>query len=323
MMNVTIRRVILGLMLGMLLAGNLTASETYWLSDIAPTRELAKEMRPSHGGMVIRSRQGYTKKLWLRKGRDIAGSTYVKKNDTTLFLVGPEESVAELAFSNKSYADIAFKMPNEGFYNLFMTDKQIEGGVLEESVVKSEALNHSCRSGHDHTREKMPPLYYEGASFDIVRERLPRETFHSRMTSGDIISYKVLLHGQPVNGAAVTMVTQKGWSKTQETDPEGMVHFEMIRDYYPPWHEFNTRNMENFLIIAEHERADNGSYQGKEYDSIHYKATVAGNYYPSTRDYKSYSYGLLIGLFGLTVSVFLIYLYRRKRTDVYKEKSLG
>jgi len=275
------------------------------------------------GGMVIRDKRGLTKILWLRNGEDIVNSTYVKKSNIPLVLITPEQPHSEIAFRNKKYADVTFKMPDEGFYNLFMTVREVENNVLLESVIKNEVMNHSCRSGHDHTQDKMPPLYFEGTAFDLVRKRLPRETFHTRMTSGDIVSYEVLLQGQPVAGADVTMVTQKGWSKTIKTDQKGMAHFEMIRDYYPPWHEFKTRNMETFLIIAEYNRAGSGMYQGTHYGSTHYKGTISGNYYPSTRDYKSNLYGLLIGLFGLTVSILLIYFYRRKRTNRLKDNRLG
>ncbi|MCP4272554.1 MAG: hypothetical protein GY781_11395 [Gammaproteobacteria bacterium] len=315
---------ILVVLCGMLFVSNLQAAQTYWLSDIAPTKELAKKMRPSMGsGLVIRDNRGVTKKLWLRKGDDIANSAYVDKSNHPLILITPEAPPTELAFGNIDYADVTFKMPDEGFYNLFMTVKQIDNGVLLESVIKSEAMNHSCRSGHDHTQDMMPPLYFEGTSFDIIRKRFPRETFHTRITSGDIVSYEVLLHGKAVVGANVTMITQKGWSKTIKTNQVGMAHFEMIRDYYPPWHEFKKRNMETFLISAEYDHAESGVYQGSPYDSIHYKGTVSGNYYPSTRDYQSNLYGLLIGLFGLTVSVLLIYFYRRRRANRYGKNNLG
>ncbi len=323
MIDMLISKAMLGILFGILWVGSLSASQTYWLSDIAPTKEQAKKMRPSHGGMVIRGKQGYSKKLWLRKGDEIANSVYVEQSNAPLILVDPDASQVELAFSNKGYADITFKMKNEGYYNLFMIDKQVKDGVLQERVIKNESLNHSCRAGHDHVKEMVPPLYFEGTSFDIIRERFSKESFHLRMGSGDIISYKIMLNGEPVSGATVTVVTQKGWSKTLKTSSEGLASFEMIRDYYPPWHEFNKRNMETFLVIAEYDSIESGMYQGESYDSIHYKATMAGNYYPSTRDYKSYLYGLLVGLFGLTAAIFFIYFHRKRRANMYKEKRLA
>ncbi len=319
----SMHRLIVTFLLGMLFVNNLPASQIYWLSDIAPSKEQAKEMRSSHGGMVIQGKQGYSKKLWLRKGDSIVDSTYVKQSDVPLILVAPNASQTQVAFSNKEYADITYEMKNEGYYNLFMIDRQVVDGVLQENVLKNEALSHSCRNGHGHVKDMVPPLYFKGTSFDIIRERLPRESFHLRIGSGDIVSYKVLLNGKPVSGATVTMSTQKGWTKTLKTDSEGRVAFEMIRDYYPPWHEFKKRHMENFLIIAKYESNESGIYQGKHYNNIHYTATTAGNYYPSAREYKSYAYGLLIGLIGLTSSIFFIYFHRRRRANQYQEKRLA
>ena len=219
-MDMSFLRVTVGVLLGMLLVNNLAASQTYWLSDKAPTKELAKKMRPSHGGLVIRGKGGmYTKKLWLRKGQDPIESEYVQQSDYPLLLVDPDAKQTEIAFSNKGYAEVTFDMPTEGFYNLFQMDKEIDNEVLKISVVKNESLNHSCRAGHDHVKPKMPPLYYDGTPIDIIRERLPKETFHTRMTSGDIISYKILVHGKPVSDASVTIVTQKGWAKTKPIKP--------------------------------------------------------------------------------------------------------
>ncbi len=313
----------LALLSGMLFTSNLPAAQTYWLSDMAPTKEEAKKMRSSHGGMVIRDGQGgYTKRLWLREGSDVLHSSYVTQNHTPLVLITPEATKTEMAFRNEKYADVTFKMPSEGFYNLFMIEEKVEDGVLHKTVIKNESLKHSCRSGHDDVEDKIPPFYFSEAPIDIVRERFPKETFHTRITSGDTIGYRVLIHGQPADGAAVTMITQKGWAKTLQTDQDGMVFFEMIRDYYPPWHEFKRRKMETFLIVAEYDAAESGTHQGEHYDSIHYKATTSGNYFPSTRDYKSYLYGLLVGLFGLTASIFFIYFHRKRRTSIYKEKRL-
>ena len=228
-----------------------------------------------------------------------------------------------MRFSNKGYADVDFKMPDEGFYNLFMTNRAIENEVLHVSIAQNESLNHSCRAGHDDIKEKMHPYYYDGAPIDIIRERRNKESFHSRITSGDVVSFTILRQGKPLPGALVKMVTQKGWAKTLKSDSEGRVSFEMIRDYYPQWHEFKRRKMEGFLVIAEYKSKGAGTYAGKKFKAVHYKVTSSGNYYPSTRDYQSYLYGLLIGIFALTLSGFAIYFYRRKRLKVYKEKRLG
>jgi len=281
-------------------------------------------MRPSHGGLVQRGKRGmYIKRLWLREGEDPLESGYIKQNSASLVFVNPDKKISKMTFRNKDYADVAFKMPDEGFYNLFMTNREIENGVLYVSVAKNESLNHSCRAGHGDVKSKINPFYYDEAPIDIIRERRSRETFHSRITSGDVVSFTILRQGKPLPGALVKMVTQKGWAKTLKSDSEGRVAFEMIRDYYPQWHEFKRRKMEGYLAIAEYKSKDAGTYAGEKFSAVHYKVTSSGNYFPSARDYKSYLYGLLIGLFALTISGFTVYFYRRRRLKIYKEKRFG
>jgi hypothetical protein len=316
-------KAVIGFLLGALCMNSLHASPTYWLSDMAPTKEDARKMRPSHGGLVMRGKDGYIKKLWLRRGEDIRSAVYMPQSDAPLLLAVPGEKPTEMGFANKGFADVSFGMPLEGFYNLFMVDQRVEDGVLQVTVAKNESLSHNCRNGHDHARDVLPPYEYDGVPFDIIRERFSRENLHTHMTSGDEITYRVLLGGKPVGGATVSVVTQEGWRKTMSTDPEGRVTFEMIRDYYPFWHEFNKREMETFLVVAEYDSVDGGMHEGVPYEGVRYKATSAGNYYPSAKDYASYTYGLLIGLFGLAASIFFIYFHRKRRSSEYKEKRLA
>jgi hypothetical protein len=313
-------RILLLLCSGLFLTSTIHASETYWFSDLAPTKELAKKMRSSHGGPVeVGKRGAYNKRLWLRKGEDPLGASYVKHSQAPLILLEPNGDTKELAFLNKGYADILFPMPSEGFYNLFMIDKKVQDDTLQLSVVKKESLNHSCRAGHDHVKSMISPNLYEKAPLDIIRERFDRENFHTLMTSGDIVSFKIFRYGKPLAGVAVTLITQKGWQKTLKSDADGRVSFEMIRDYYPSWHEFKKRNMETYVVVAKYESEVSGEHEGVPYKSIHLKATAQGNYYPSTRDYQSYLYGLLIGLFALFASGIIIYIYRKRRYKTHKE----
>ena len=308
---------------GLLLSTELAASQTYWFSDTPPSKEIAKKMRSSHDGLVQRSRRdGTSKRLWLREGEDPLASSYVKEGSASLVLLDAKKSLQTVTFSNQGYAEATFKMPDEGFYNLFMINNFVEDNTLHSITAKKETLNHSCREGHDNVKEKMPPNTYAAAPIDIIRERMSRERFHTHMTSGDLISYKILHNGKPLQDALVTFVTQKGWKKTLNTDENGQVTFEMIRDYYPMWHEFKRRTRENYLVIVEYVKAQKGVLNGKAYDTINYKATASGSYYPSTRDYQSYLYGLLIGFFALFVTFLSVYLYRRRRLKVYQEPRL-
>ncbi len=305
------------LAIGLLLSSELLASQTYWLSDIPPSKEFARKLSSSHGGLVLKSRRnGTSKVLWLRQGEDIATSTYVKKSHAPLILLDPKKNIQTINFKNRSYAEAVFKMPDEGFYNLFMNNSFVENNILHSITAKKETLNHSCREGHDGVKEKMFPNAYDVAPIDIIRERMPKERFHTHVTSGDFVSYLILKSGKPLQNASVTLVTQKGWKKTLNTDEEGRVTYEMIRDYYPVWHEFKRRTRENFLLIVEYTQAQSGTLDGMAYDTIKYKATASGSYYPSTKDYQSYLYGLLIGLFAFCATLLAVYFHRKKRVKI-------
>ena len=311
------------LMLALLLGGELTASQTYWLSDAPPTKEIRKKMRFSHGGLVQTGRGGVSiKRIWLREGEDPRRAAYVAKSSARAVLIDTQNTAHEIALKDDGYAEASFKMPVEGFYNLFMIGREVDNGVLNVTVAKSEVLKHSCREGHDGIKEKMPPKQQNAVPIDIIRQRLPKEDFHTRLSSGDEIRYRILHYGEPLEGANVTVVTQHGWKKSIKSDADGFVSFQMIRDYYPDWHEFKRRKTERFLLIAEHTESKDGTLESSAYESIRYKATVPGSYYPSARDYKSYVYGLLIGVFALFATGLSVYLYRRRRQKVYKEQRL-
>ncbi len=330
-------KILLLFITGLFISTELLAAQTYWFSDTPPSKEIAKKMRSSHDGLVQRSRRdGTTKRLWLREGEDPLSSSYVKEESVkegsvkegsaSLILLDAKKTLQTVSFINegyaKGYAETKFKMPDEGFYNLFMINNFVKDNTLYSITAKKETLNHSCREGHDGVKEKMPPNLYDEAPIDIIRERMSKERFHSHMTSGDLISYIILQNSKPLPGASVTFVTQKGWKKTLKTDENGRVIFEMIRDYYPQWHEFKRRTRENFLVIVEYVKTQKVILNGQSYYTIKYKATASGSYYPSTRDYQSYLYGLLIGLFALFVTLLSVYLYRRRRLKVYKEQRL-
>ena len=316
-------KILLLFIIGLLISTGLPAAPTYWLSDTPPSKEIAKTMRSSHDGLVQKSRRdGTVKRLWLREGEDPLTSSYVKESSAPLLLLDAKKTLQSVSFISEGYAETKFKMPDEGFYNLFMINSFVEDNTLYSITAKKETLNHSCREGHDDVKEKMPPNLYNDAPIDIIRERMSKERFHSHMTSGDLISYIILQNSKPLSGASITFVTQKGWKKTLKTDENGLVTFEMIRDYYPQWHEFKRRTRENFLVIVEYVKVQKGLLNGQSYDTIKYKATASGSYYPSTRDYQSYLYGLLIGLFALFVTFLSVYLYRRRRLKVYKEQRL-
>lgn len=298
------------------------AGDLLWLSDKAPDEEAASRQHRSHGGPVERGERGVTRKrLWLRSGEQLTEAEYVAPVEgLTAQLIDPHKEDARLQQPVEGErSQLLFDMPDEGFYNAYQTRRLVEDGTLEIITAKAEVLKHSCREGHDHVKELMPPNHLANIPLEIVRERLPKENFHGWVAFGDDITFLVLAQGEPVSGAEVTLHTRSGWRNTSVTDEQGHASFTIIRDYFPDWELFRSRYRQEFLAVATLEREEQGSYGGEDYSSSKLIATLPGHYYPSSRDYESYGYGLSFGLFGLTFSGLSIYLYRRRRVRPYKE----
>jgi hypothetical protein len=298
------------------------ATEPLWLSDTPPDEASAGKLHRSHGGPVERGAKGvFRKRLWVRSGNTPAEANYVlPRGKESAQLITPDRSHAEIEQPVKDQqAQLLFNMPDEGFYNAYLTQRLVEDDQLEITTAKAEVLKHSCREGHDHVKDLMAPNHLAEIPLEIVRERQPNENFHGRIAYGDTISFLVLANGNPVSGAEVTLHTRTGWQNSSVSDQQGRVKFTVIRDYFPSWELFKSRHRQEFLAVASFQSDETGRYQGKDYSRVNYIATLPGHYYPSSRDYESYGYGLSFGLFGLTFSGLSIYLYRRRRIKPYKE----
>ncbi|MEJ2609647.1 MAG: hypothetical protein P8179_06050 [Candidatus Thiodiazotropha sp.] len=310
------------LLLLALCSQSVLANAPLWLSDTAPNDESAGHQHMSHGGPVERGKRGvFQKRLWVRSGKAPAEAAYViPEGELSAQLIIPDKSQAKLKQSVKDQqAQLVFSMPDEGFYNAYLTQRIVDNNQLEITTAKAEVLKHSCREGHDHVKDLMPPNHLSDIPLEIVRERLPNENFHSRVAYGDVISFLVLAKGEPVSGAEVTLYTRSGWQNSSISDEQGHATFTIIRDYFPSWEFFESRHRQEFLAVAKLQRDETGSYQGESYSGVSYVATLPGAYFPSSRDYQSYGYGLSFGLFGLTFSGLSVYLYRRRRIRPYKE----
>lgn len=298
------------------------AGDLLWLSDKAPDEASASRQHRSHGGPVERGQRGVTRKrLWLRNGEGLTEAEYVASGEAlSAQLIDPhKESVEPKRPSEDGNSQLLFDMPDEGFYNAYLTRRLVENDTLEIMTAKAEVLKHSCREGHDHVDELMPPNHLAEIPLEIVRERKPDENFHGRVAFGEEISFLVLAEGEPAPGVEVTLHTRSGWRNTSVTDESGHAKFTIIRDYFPDWEFFRSRYRQEFLAVAALERDAAGSYDGQDYSSSKLIATLPGHYFPSSRDYESYGYGLSFGLFGLTFSGLSIYLFRRRRVRPYKE----
>lgn len=305
-----------------LLGASVAAGETLWLSDTPPCdRQMGAH---SHGGRVEIRRGIFHKHLWLRVGNGPQEQGYVTQESrfAPLTLIDAKGKVHRLEVSvDKEHGllDVTFPMPQEGFYNVYASRQQVNNGERRFQIAKAEVLKHSCRDGHDNIQEKMPPKHSAAMALEIVRERRPKEDFHTRTCFGDTVSFIVLRNGTPQPGAEVTLATALGWSKRAVSDSQGRVSYTMIRDYFPPWRLFNKRYAQPYLVEAEYRRQESGELEGQDYDHTLYCASFAGSYFPSRHDYESYAYGLIFGLFMLVFSGLAVYLFRRRRIRPYRE----
>lgn len=300
------------------------ANSPLWLSDSSPHAGHGNGMRHAHGGQVEIRRGVYYKHLWLRLGDPPLNDGYVvgANNNPSALVLDTQGKMSrhELTRDDQhGMYHLEVPMPEEGFYNAYVQHQWAENDLREVMIAKAEFLKHSCREGHDDIKSKMPPNATEGIPLELIRERLSGEDFHTMQGFGDTITFDLRYKGEPLSNAEVTMITQHGWRNTVRTDDEGRARFMLIRDYYPPWHEFNRRHAQSYLVKASHTVDEGGELEGASYSQTNYTTSYTGNYYPSSRDYASYAYGLSFGLFAFTLSGAGIYLYRRRRRQPFRE----
>ncbi len=320
-MNRLIRYSALASLCALFCCGPLAAAPL-WLSETSP--HAGHGGGHNHGGTVSVRRGIFYKHLWLRLGDKPGDVGYVNQvtSLSKLQLLDTRGQLKEIRFDrdeDHGYYNVEFPMPDEGFYNAYATHQWVNGSQREVQIAKAEVLKHSCREGHDNVQEKMPPKINAAIPLEIVRERLPKENFHTLLGYGDKATFKVMRNGKSLSGAEVTLTSAQGWSKQVVSDGEGRVSYTMIRDYFPPWRMFQKRKGQSYVIKTSYSVPEKGSFNGKSYRNTVYHASFTGNYYPSPEDYESYAYGLSFGLFALVGSGLGIYLFRRRRIRPYRE----
>jgi hypothetical protein len=273
---------------------------------------------------VERRKGVYYKRLWLREGDMPETAKYLEQADgePSILLIDTKGEQKKKTFERDGGVgafNVVFAMPDEGFYNAYLEQRRVDGGVLQVRIAKAEVMKHSCREGHDNVEEKMPPRVNAAMPLEIVRERQPKENFHTRLGHGNEVNFLVLRNGEPLPGAQVTLTSGQGWSKRLVSDEQGRVSYVMIRDYYPVWSKFKKRHAQPYLVSAQYDLPEEGELNGRSYRATRYMASYSGRYYPSPDDYESYAYGLSFGLFALVSTGGGIYLFRRRRKRPYKE----
>jgi hypothetical protein len=301
-----------------------------WLSETPPMRGDGARPGGARGGMggmdMGGERGGVPKKrLWVRAGSDPQRSGFAQEDadaPSEILLVTPDSKPEgePLTGLGDNRAGLSFEMPRQGYYRLYLTNRKLQGDTLNVNVAKAEITNFG-HGGDEEEKAKamLASRFLESAPLEIVRERNPDEKLYFQLKSGEDQAFIVLKNGLPHQGARVRFVSHQGWSKEAVSDEQGRVSFQVIRDYFPPWDDFQKRFKATYLVIAEANAAETGKYKDQPYTGVRYQASLAGNYYPSPNDYLSYAWGLGVGLVIVLFCGVAVYLYRRRRVKPFQE----
>jgi hypothetical protein len=305
------------------------SSGVLWLADTPPMRGEASRGRRGGGmgGMSMGGEHGGPpmKRLWLRAGADPQKAPFAHQEadaSVETLLVTPlgKPEGEPLLSPAEGHKGLAFEMPAQGFYRIYVTTRKLQGDTLNVSVAKTEVGNFGHGGDEEEQKRAMTaPRVLENAAIEIVRERQDKEGPFSQIRSGTDQAFIVLQKGLPAANARVRFVSHAGWVKEAVSDEQGRVSFQIIRDYFPPWDEFQKRFKANYLVIAEVAASEAGNHNDQPYTRVRYQATLAGNYSPSPNDYRSYAWGLGVGLLAVLFSGVAIYLYRRRRLKPFQE----
>ena len=130
------------------------------------------------------------------------------------------------------------------------------------------------------------------------------------------------MNGKPVEGANLTLVNQKSWSKTLKTNKEGNSTFQFIQDYFSSWQELNNREIYNYLLYGEITLPTQGNYEGKAYSYTHYTTSLSDGYRPAKTMYMSMFWAFAVFIITTIITVSGVFIYRFKRQRIYKEIKL-
>jgi len=300
--------------------------EVLWLSNSPPGDRQSKiAVSGMHKLSSIKAGRGKVKIVqWVSKGNSVLNSNYLLNSefpDAEFYCYTPHGDLqACLVDSTQTFKEICFSNEIEGYYNLYLIQKELRNDTLFIQAAKAELLNHSCRNGHkDEDKKIRPRIYPEKIPFEITRTRSRLENLHFFVSSGDKISYQVSKSSESLENVAVTFHTHQEWQKTVKSDTDGIADLQVIQDYFTPWAEINNRNIYNYLVVAEYTMEEKGNYKGEPYGYIHYSASLSDGYYPSKVMYSSLSWALgIFLLFSILTGGGIVY-YRKRRVRIYKE----
>ncbi|MEW6552160.1 MAG: nitrous oxide reductase accessory protein NosL [Campylobacterota bacterium] len=267
----------------------------------------------SHGGGSGNPKAIPTKKVWLAFG-DI-NTPNPLSIDVKSFYYDSNKELKDLNKDKKSGA-FAFEIQNNGYYTLFATNEIVNNDILYHKTAKIEHLQGSHGNTDKYSDKDKEILFAKEPKIDLVRLRGEQEdSFFYKNYSGEELRFQAFLDGNPLANAKIKITLDTGWIRELKTDKDGFVTFNIIKDYFPNWSEFDKRHKQSLLITMEYERdsLSDAYYQEK------FILTYPMTFYPGEDEYKSYAYGLAITLAFMIFSTLLVYFYRQKRTKCYQE----
>ncbi len=305
-----------------------------WFSDQPPERSMIKNMQMRHGGFVHVVDGVDVKQLWLRQGDSLHQSDYLGSTTKGEFvLMDVQKNINAPQIEKAKQQSIRFPMPDEGFYNAYFTERLVSNDTLAVMTAKAEILKHNCRNGHKYDRNLVKPQKWSDAPLDIVRLRVPKEDFHTRIRSGTEVKFQIFHRGNPVKGANVKLETKKGWVKTTQSDDLGFASFQIIQDNFfdakkaekqgkkvERGHGGRIRIRDSYLVTAEYLTDETGSLNDAPFSQTVYRVSTTGRYYPQQLARKSPEQALYFASAGMLVMGVGGYTYRRRRVKPFKEE---
>ncbi|MGD9898338.1 MAG: hypothetical protein AB7T22_04335 [Calditrichaceae bacterium] len=302
----------------------LKAENTLWISNMPP-KDTDRKIQPfgmhKISSVPVPGMRGTFHIIqWIRGGTLPVESVYLSEAPSAnaeIHLLSPENKLIDCKQENGT---IIYDGNPEGFYNLYLTDKYVSGDTLYIINAKAERLSHKCQNGHKHVLANLQPKDLKShITYEIIRDRLPREDYHTFIQSGDKVTFGLILKGNPVSGSRVKLITQTGWAKLSKTDINGEVTFQIPEDYFSAVTEFEKQKIFNFLIVAEHGIAENGVFDGSSYKQVRYTATFSESYIPSKMMYSSAVWAMIVFVFALSLTAGAVFYYRERKKVPYRE----
>jgi hypothetical protein len=225
---------------------------------------------------------------------------------------GKTLKINKMKDSASSY--LTYNFEEEGFHIIYLIHKFVKNNTLVIQIAKANRLSHKCRNGHSGIQKKIDwKSHPEIVDFEIIRNPIHLEDFHTILKSGNEISLLALFMGQPSEKTKINIETSKEWTKKLETNENGEVKFQLITDQFKPI--FHVGKKEFYMLITSSKTIDSlGVYNGQEFSKIIYHASLEQEYTFADETYKSKLWGFIVFFVSVIIISFLVFLYRRKRS---------